>query len=128
MCDEADYSAQLGLGNDYFSATFVHDGFIHATGDPQYLLEAGNHFYKSSPGKWICLEIDVNKLNSKVIYELPAPVGKIEAIDYEEEHNSHVQPRFPHIYGGINKESVTNVFDIVRNYDGEFLSIKGLVD
>ena len=127
MCDESDYHLQISDKNEYLSPTFTIDKFIHATGEPKFLLEAGNHFYKETKGKWICLKIDVNKLTSQVVYEAPAPVGVIDAIDYEQEHQLVEQPKFPHIYGSINKESVIEIYNIVRSEHGDFLSITGLV-
>lgn len=127
MCVVADWEAATAEGGLYYSPTFAQDKFIHATAEPKFLLEAGSHFYKHVVGDWICLELDVSKLaEGSVIYEAPAPVGAIEAVDYEKEHAMPEQPKFPHIYAGIPKEAVTKTFPIERNADGEFLSIPGL--
>ena len=46
MCDAKEFEAATADGGFYYSPTFKDDKFIHATADPQFLLEAGNHFYK----------------------------------------------------------------------------------
>jgi len=125
MCIVSDYEKALEEGGKYLSPTYGADGFIHATEDPAMLIAGGNHFYKSSVGQWTCMKIDVSKLTSEVIYEAPMAVGKIEAKDYSTEGQPEA-PKFPHIYGAINTDSVTELFPIVRAEDGTFLSITGL--
>jgi len=109
-------------GSMYFPPTYAADGFIHATAEPQSLLPVGTHFYKASVGDWVCLKLDVSKLGGPVVYESPAPVGNIEAYEHEGE-----KPLFPHIYGGIPRESIMKTFNIRRGEDGSFLEIEGLV-
>eukprot|EP01035_Chromulina_nebulosa_P019390 gene19390-25259_t len=72
-------------------------------------------------GDWICLKIHKDLLDCKVIYESPAPVGDIEAVQTSNEI------KFPHIYGGIPKKSIINIYKINRDTNGLFLSIEGLV-
>lgn len=33
-------------GEEYFPATYDQDGFVHATKDPEMLMDIANHFYK----------------------------------------------------------------------------------
>lgn len=127
MCDTAAFAEATKDGGLYYSPTFAADGFIHATANPLFLLEAGNHFYKEVPGAWICIKLDVSLLgDAKVVYEAPAPVGAIEAVDYEAEHKIP-DVTFPHIYGGIPAAAVVQTFAIMRSEDGGFVSIEGLV-
>jgi uncharacterized protein (DUF952 family) len=90
--------------------------------DPQLLVSIANHFYKSQPGTWICLEISSNPeiLGSEVKYEAPAPVGNIASNIVST--SEHVQ-LFPHIYGGIPSSAVLNSFKMSRMPDGSFLDI-----
>lgn len=108
----------------YYPPTYQVDGFIHATEDPKLLVDVANHFYKSSKDSWVCLELSIPWLlaqgNTQVIYEAAAPVGDIEAV--ESDNNL----KFPHIYGGISKNSITRVFNIVRDDDGTFIRIENL--
>lgn len=123
MCIKEDFEKATTTGDLlYYPPTYQADGFIHATSDPKLLLTVANHFYKSSIGDWICLQINPIYLCSKVIYEAPAPVGNTKSMEASE------QVLFPHIYGGINKPSVINIYPIVRSEDGSFLSIHSLVE
>lgn len=127
MCVTSDFEEATKDGGLYYSPTFKEDKFIHATAEPKFLLEAGSHFYKHVKGEWICLKLDVSLLpENSVVYEAPAPVGAIEAVDYEAEHDLPEQPKFPHIYAGIPLQSVVETYKIVRNEEGEFLSIENL--
>ena len=56
MCDAKEFALATVDGGFYYSPTFKDDKFIHATADPQHLLEAGNHFYKVFGIR--CLEYD----------------------------------------------------------------------
>ena len=76
MAPEESFQQQLGLAGSsidtslrYFPATYGQDGFIHATKEPNKLLNIGTHFYKSSIGSWVCIELDTNLLGAPVIYE-----------------------------------------------------------
>jgi uncharacterized protein (DUF952 family) len=120
MCDEATFNSMTANKGLYYPPTYSQDGFIHATGDPNFLLGVGNHFYKSVVGNWICLKLEPSQLGGKIVYEAAAPVGNISAIEHEN------APKFPHIYGGIPAKSVIGKYRIVRGADGSFLSIEGL--
>lgn len=121
MCIESEFDKQTVSGGLYYPPTYDADGFIHATHDPKMLLEVGTHFYKDSIGEWICLKLDVSLL-PEVKMEAPAPVGNIETLHKEDE------VKFPHIYGGIGRNSVVTMYKIVRNETGEFKSILGLTN
>lgn len=124
MCLVTDYEKALEVGT-YLPPTYEADGFIHATENPAMLLDAGTHFYKKTVGAWTCMKIDVAKLAAKVIYEAPMAVGNIEAKNYVTDDKPE-EPKFPHIYGPINTDSIIELFPIVRAEDGSFLSITGL--
>jgi uncharacterized protein (DUF952 family) len=120
MCDEALFNSMTANNAMYYPPTYPQDGFIHATGNPNLLLDAGNHFYKSVKGDWVCLKLEPSQLGGKIIYEAPAPVGNTAAFDYKD------APKFPHIYGGIPAKAVIKRYRIIRGEDGSFLSIEGL--
>ena len=123
MCDVEDFQGQTSQGGLYFPPTYEQDGFVHATENPSDLLCVGNHFYKSAKGSWVCIKLDVTALNAKVIYESPAPVGDTES---HHDGKEDVGPLFPHIYGGIPLEAVSERFEIQRGPDGSFDSMDGL--
>jgi uncharacterized protein (DUF952 family) len=108
----------------YYPPTYSQDGFIHATAVPAMLLVVANHFYQDSKGEWVCLEINPHLLGARVKYEAAAPVGNKASMKNESDENA---PLFPHIYGGLPKVAITKMFKIIRNEDGQFLSIDGLV-
>lgn len=127
MCDREAFETATANGGLYYSPTFAQDRFIHATADPKFLLEAGNHFYKEVRGEWICVKLEVTQLPpNAVIYEAPAPVGRIEAVDYSKDAEVKEAITFPHIYSGIPAKAVIGRHRIIRGDDGSFLSIEGL--
>ena len=130
ICQTSQYEKCIATNTAYFPPTFVQDGrFTHATHIPSKLLTTANHFYKSTQGDWICLELDREILESKygivTIFECAKSVGNIDTSD---EWKDDV---YPHVFGGlpVNMEGVvTNVYKMSRNKeDGTFLSIDGLV-
>ena len=58
-------------------------------------------------------------MEADVKYEAPAPVGKTKA-------QNEKTVLFPHIYGLLNLESVTKVYEVNRDADGTFLDVEGL--
>lgn len=120
MCDRSLFAAMTAGGGQYYPPTYEKDGFIHATLDPKFLLEVGNHFYQGVTGDWICVLLNPALLGGKIVYEAAAPVGEIEAVEVDG------APKFPHIYGGIPGKAVIATYAIQRGKGGEFLSIPGL--
>jgi hypothetical protein len=105
----------LGAGQDYLPKTYVADGFIHCTKEPEVMLQIANRFYKSLPGTLFVLLIDADLVKSPIKWEAPAhPDG------------SPAQPGerlFPHIYGPLNREAIVAVRTASRDSDGTFLSV-----
>lgn len=121
MCNEASfYELTANETKPYFPTSFEREKFIHCTEAPNQLLDVGNHFYKSDKGPWICLELDPYFLLGTVVYEAPAGVGNIEAMDHKG------TPKLPHVYGGLPMRSIVKKLRIERSEDGTFLSIEGL--
>jgi uncharacterized protein (DUF952 family)/mannose-6-phosphate isomerase-like protein (cupin superfamily) len=131
MCQKTLWEKAVASGTAYFPPTFEKDGyFTHATAVPSRLLETANHFYTSTEGQWICLELSTENLKGNGIithFEEPKPVGGQEVLDNWKSSEWHC----PHIFGGIPVNVpgiVTNMFDIERDGDGKFLSLVGLTD
>jgi len=109
----------------YYPPTYQSDGFIHLTAQPALLLEVANHFYSQEAGEWIVLCIDDAKLCSKVVFEPAMPVG--DKPTSENFGNDKEQQLFPHLYGTIDFEAVSDEVAMVRSEtNGAFLSIPGL--
>jgi uncharacterized protein (DUF952 family) len=97
---------------DYLPATYEQDGFIHATGEANMLLNVANMFFKSAEGDFTVLRIRPSLLKSPVKYEVVDP--KDETVKY------------PHIYGPMNIDSVVQEYLVQRGDDGTFLKVVGL--
>ena len=106
----------------YLPTTYEQDGFIHATKDASTLVDIGNYFCKQDKADYLVLCIDPDLLEVPLKYESAAPVGNKEA------HTSDTEMLFPHIYGPLNLSSVIKEYDVTRDDDGSFISIKGLAD
>jgi len=128
MCQKSLWEEAVANKKAYFPPTFQKDGmFTHATAVPQRLITTANHFYTSTQGDWICLELSRSALLNigiDTVFEEAKPVGETgvgESWDWV----------CPHIYGGIPTTIdgiVTMTFDMKRETDGTFVSIVGLTD
>ncbi|MBI1297896.1 DUF952 domain-containing protein [bacterium] len=100
----ADYWNKQAEENPYQSETFGEEGFIHASGTPEQLLQVAQRFYKSEPVPYIIVCIDESQLDTELKWEL-----------------SHAdEDTFPHIYGLLNREAVVDVVPFPRQEDGSF--------
>jgi uncharacterized protein (DUF952 family)/ethanolamine utilization protein EutQ (cupin superfamily) len=129
MCQKALWEKVVAAKTAYFPPTYIEDGFFtHATAVPTRLLETANHFYTSTQGEWVCLELSTETLLANgimTVFEEPKPVGDQTV----QEHWKSDQWACPHIYGGIPCHipgTVTKIYEMERDSDGLFLSIAGL--
>ncbi|KAG7359814.1 mannose-6-phosphate isomerase [Nitzschia inconspicua] len=127
MCQKASWEAAVASGEAYFPPTFEADGgFTHATAVAERLIETANHFYTSSQGDWICLELSKEALKKVGIitrFEEAKPVGGTAT---GTQWSSWV---CPHVFGGIPTQLsgiVTNIYPMKRDSEGTFLSIEGV--
>jgi uncharacterized protein (DUF952 family)/mannose-6-phosphate isomerase-like protein (cupin superfamily) len=127
MCQKFSWEAAVASGEAYYPPTFEADGgFTHATAVAERLIETANHFYTSSQGDWICLELSKEALRKVGIitrFEEAKPVGDTET---GSQWTSWV---CPHIFGGIPTQIsgiVTNTYPMKRDPEGNFLSIEGI--
>mmetsp|Transcript_2804 Transcript_2804/g.3728 ORF Transcript_2804/g.3728 Transcript_2804/m.3728 type:complete len:295 (-) Transcript_2804:52-936(-) len=132
MCQKSLWESAVAAGTAYFPPTFdVDGGFTHATAVPRRLIDTANHFYTQTEGEWICLQLSRSALATigiKTKDEEALPVGQKSVSDDWNE----MKWVCPHIYGGLSTKPelnvLTKVYEMVRDDDGKFLSIKGLVD
>ena len=127
MCQTSLYEKAVSSEKAYFPPTFSQDGkFTHATAIPANLITTANHFYTSTEGDWICIELDrdaLENLGIVTVFESAMPVGDI---DTDGDWKDSV---FPHVFGGLPahvKGVVTKKMKMSE--DGTFLSIDGLVE
>ncbi len=144
MCQKKLWEAAVANGDNYIPPTFVEDGgFVHAAQHPEQLLQVANHFYqtKSKNIEWICLQLRPSVLlkeyGIRTVWESPAPVGTTPSFHKGEpttdgSSSNQDEPKFPHVYGGIPTSSsptvVANIYPMIRNANGKFISIPGLLD
>ncbi|GIV98998.1 DUF952 domain-containing protein [Roseiflexus sp.] len=91
----------------YVPAEFAADGFVHCTEGEELMVRVANALYRGTPGDFVLLVIDVERLTAPVRWERPA--------------GTPLAPLFPHIYGPINPEAIVEVRRIERDVDGAFL-------
>ena len=129
MCQKSLWEKSVVSGTAYYPPTFEKDGyFTHATAVPARLLETANHFYTSTVGDWICLELSTQKLKDNGIitkFEDPKPVGNQNVRENWKLNQWHC----PHIFGGITVGApgvVVNTYAMIRDDEGRFVSFVGL--
>lgn len=97
-----DWAAALKNGQ-YECASFSEEGFIHFSRKEQVIVTA-NRYYQSVNGL-LLLQVDTSRLAAPLKNE-PTPSGE----------------NFPHLYGSLNLDSVTNVYSFEPDSDGIFRS------
>ncbi len=98
----ASWSAAQGAGV-YAADSLASDGFIHCSRENQ-IIRVANSYYSGQPGL-VILRIDLTLLTAAVKWE--------PGTDKSDEV-------FPHLYGPLNLEAVTGVFDFPPGDDGKF--------
>ncbi len=97
-----EYFDALDPAEPYLPADFERDGFIHCTDGREAESIVLTLHYRDSPGEWLVLCVDKDRLTSPVRYDDPAEV-------------------YPHIYGPLNRDAIVAVLPIRRAPDGTFL-------
>jgi uncharacterized protein (DUF952 family) len=92
--------------NEYLPPQYAQDGFIHCTRGADLMLMVANKYYRTVPGEFLLLVIDVGALTAPLKYE---------ALDPD------VPFPFPHIYGPLNREAIIKTLTMKRAVDGTFL-------
>ncbi|GAB4370402.1 MAG: DUF952 domain-containing protein [Elainellaceae cyanobacterium] len=86
----------------YRCESLVTEGFIHCSTAYQVIAVA-NHFFKNQNGL-VLLGIEPDRLQAELRYEEVAGSNQ----------------RFPHLYGALNLDAVTQVIDFEPDADGLF--------
>ena len=87
----------------YCGDTLASEGFIHCTAEAERLLVVANTWYKEHADQWLILCIAEEDVEAEIRWE---------------ENHGHI---FPHIYGPLSLDAVTNVIPFPRANDGTFL-------
>ena len=77
------------------------------------MVDVANKYY-SGTHNMVLLNIDPTKLTSQLKFEPPAHIDGSPALPHE--------PLFPHIYGPINLEAISEVIDFPCRSNGEFVA------
>ncbi len=89
------------LKSEYEPISVRKEGFIHCSTKSQ-VISVANRFYRRRDGL-VLLRIDPGLVKNEIRYE---------------EASDGVEGKFPHIYGSLNVEAVTDVVDFSCEQDG----------
>src|SRR4051812_25312763 len=98
-------------GGDYEPPSLAGEGFVHCTAGDDLMLQVANRFY-GVDDDLVAVALDADLLTSEVRWEAPAhPDGAAAADD---------EPRFPHVYGRLDRRAVVGARRLVRDEAGRF--------
>lgn len=97
---------------EYTAPSLDDEGFIHCSTREQVVMVA-NAFYRNVP-QLILLEIEADMLTAEVKWEAP-----VHPDDTESDTVPEYTQLFPHVYGAINMDAVTKVYDLPTTTTGD---------
>lgn len=97
-----EYYRDSDSSGPYRPATFDEEGFIHCTQGVDNVAAVGNRHYKDDRRMYIVLVIDPAKVQPEIRYDDAARI-------------------YPHIYGPLNRDAITEILPVLRESDGSFL-------
>jgi uncharacterized protein (DUF952 family)/protein associated with RNAse G/E len=95
---------------DYRDPSLEKEGFIH-TSTPEQVVATANRYY-AGRDDLVLLSIDSERLSSELRWEMAASVGQ----------------EFPHIYGPLNLDAVTQALELRPADDGRFVALPAGLD
>ncbi len=98
----AEYYRDCDSSAPYAPAGFDDEGFIHCTEGLDNVADVGNRYYKDDLRMYVVLVIDRARVTPEIRYEDP---GRI----------------YPHIYGPLNRDAITQILPLMRSADGAFV-------
>ncbi|MER5306787.1 DUF952 domain-containing protein [Streptomyces sp. NPDC002773] len=93
----------------YAPASLAEEGFVHCTPDVRTTLAVVDAYYRSAPKPLLALLIAEDRLTSRLEFEAAAstpPPGVDEDV------------LFPHVFGPVDRDAVTEVLEIEWDEDG----------
>jgi uncharacterized protein (DUF952 family) len=100
-------------GRPYAPASLATEGFVHCTAGDDLMLDVANRFYRGHDDL-VAVTVDPALLGSEVRWERAAdPAGSRPWAGGD-------GPRFPHVYGPLEREAVVDVRRMVQDGDGRF--------
>ena len=97
----------------FLAAHYAADGFTHCTAGWDVLSHVANNVYRHTPGDFIVLEIEAERVTAPVRFEAPVPPPPAD--------HPLAGHLFPHIYGPINRDAIERVTPVRRAEDGAFI-------
>ena len=85
----------------YRPGAFTDEGFVHCTDGLDRLLVPANTYYRTDPGPFVVLEIDLDRVTAPVRYDADPAI-------------------YPHVYGPIERSAVVATYVPERSDDGHF--------
>ena len=104
--------AEAEANGQLVTPSIATEGFAHCSTEHQ-MVDVANKYY-SGTHNMVLLNIDPTKLTSQLKFEPPAHIDGSPALPHE--------PLFPHIYGPINLEAISEVIDFPCRSNGEFVA------
>lgn len=92
------------LDRPYLPDAFEREGFIHLTHGIERVIEVGNRYYRTEPGAWLLLEVDLSRVSADVRYVDP-------------------ERAYPHIHGPLDRAAIVAVRAVERDARGQFTAI-----
>jgi uncharacterized protein (DUF952 family) len=105
-------------GGTYEAASLATEGFVHCTAGYELMLAVANRFYGDGDDL-VAVALEMDRLTSEVRWEAPAHPGGRRPGDDE--------PRFPHVYGPLDRAAVVGARRLVRDGDGRFAGYAPMV-
>lgn len=99
----------------YVPAAFQTEGFIHCTAGVAMLLQVANAYFADAPGPLLALKIDPRRLTAPLKFEPPIAPPGADPRPYDAG-----EILFPHIYGPLNRDAITDVISLCRNPAGQW--------
>jgi len=105
MCERAHWDEAVEERGAYFPPTFHKDGkFTRASVFKEGLIDTANHFYKESPGDWICLELNLKLMLDMGIVIIPQAEenADVDEDGKEEKDDADIPVQCLQVYSGIS--------------------------
>lgn len=97
---------------EYSAPSLEEEGFIHCSTMAQ-VFGVANVFYLDETDEVLLLELDSERIQAEVRYEAPSHPR-------EPNDAGAAENLFPHIYGKLNLDAVTRIYEMRRNDHYQF--------
>lgn len=99
----------------YVAPSLAQEGFIHCTAGPETLVKVANAYFAALTEPLLCYTLDPAQITAPVVYEAPIPPAGATPAAY-----ASTDDLFPHVYGPINREAITEVITLRRDKENRW--------